>query len=410
VTNWGLKEIGRTLEAWMAVFHLEQGMPFYRFQASAGDTAEVCEIQAGHFYLAFDGSGRRLVPFVDPVVVFGQNTALSAPDGFVAQPLAELARRRQITTGRTPCGFFGTSALLEPGEATQVTAIVGHTGNVEQIHRETPRLAQPAYVRHKRQEANELVEQLTSVVATHTSSPQFDAYTRQTLLDNVLRVVGRCCLAARLRPCITSTRASTATWSATTTISPSPPSPTRRQRQLPRREPEPALRRAAPTWGGAFNVLSFLGLIQADGYNPLVVEGSRFSLPPERRAEVLALIERAEGLEPELAQPFTPGRLLRAIADNDLRPKVSPETLVAAALRHAEQQFQASFGEGYWIDHWTYTLDLIETYLAVYPDRKEELLFGPATVPFFDSPAVVRPAPSRLCWPATAGCASTERW
>jgi len=78
VDNRGLKEMGRTTEAWMAVFNLEQGVPFYRFQASAGDTAEVREIRAGHFYLAFDGSGQRLLPFVDPFVLFGQNTALSA--------------------------------------------------------------------------------------------------------------------------------------------------------------------------------------------------------------------------------------------------------------------------------------------------------------------------------------------
>ena len=59
VDNRGLKEMGRTTEAWMAVFNLEEGVPFYRFQASAGDTAEVSEIQAGHFYLSFDELGTK---------------------------------------------------------------------------------------------------------------------------------------------------------------------------------------------------------------------------------------------------------------------------------------------------------------------------------------------------------------
>ncbi|HQF00377.1 MAG TPA: cellobiose phosphorylase, partial [Anaerolineae bacterium] len=58
---------------------------------------------------------------------------------------------------------------------------------------------------------------------------------------------------------------------------------------------------------------------------------------------------------------------------------------------HAEQHFVASFGEGYWTDHWFYNLDLLETYLAVYPDKKADLLFGQPVVPFFDSPAVVQP-------------------
>jgi hypothetical protein len=60
------------------------------------------------------------LPFVDPVVVFGQNTSLSTPDGFVAQPLADLSLKRQITTGRTPCGFFGASLVLAPGDLTEI--------------------------------------------------------------------------------------------------------------------------------------------------------------------------------------------------------------------------------------------------------------------------------------------------
>ncbi|MEJ2736485.1 MAG: cellobiose phosphorylase, partial [Anaerolineae bacterium] len=142
---------------------------------------------------------------------------------------------------------------------------------------------------------------------------------------------------------------------------------------------------------GEFNVLSFLGLVQADGYNPLVVEGSRFSLAPERRAAVLALVERPERLAPLLARPFTPGGLLRAIADGHIGLKVRAEEFIASTVAHAEQHFEATFGEGYWIDHWIYNLDQIETYLAIYPDRKEDLLFGRPIVPYFDSPAVVPP-------------------
>lgn len=41
VSNWGLKEISRTIEAWMAVYNLEDGVPFYRLQASTEDSAEV---------------------------------------------------------------------------------------------------------------------------------------------------------------------------------------------------------------------------------------------------------------------------------------------------------------------------------------------------------------------------------
>ena len=393
VDNRGLKEMGRTTEAWMAVSNLEERLPFYRLQASAGDTAEVTEIQAGHFYLAFDGSGRRLLPFVDPIVVFGQNTALSQPDQFVEQPLADLSQRQQITSGRTPCGFFGAEAVLEPGEATTLYAIIGHAGNVQHIRREEPRLVQPGYVRDKRREATELVDQLTDVVATHTSSSRFDAYTRQTFLDNVLRggwplVLGHD--PGRTVYHIYSRKHGDLerdyNYFSVAAEPYSQGNANYRDVNQNRRcdvllKPEV----------GAFNTLTFLGLIQADGYNPLVVEGSRFTLPSQHHAAIRALVEHPEGLEPLLAGAFTPGQLLRAIADGEMGLKVSPEALVAEALTHAEQHFQAAPGEGYWIDHWIYNLDLIETYLTVYPDRKDDLLFARRDVPFWDNPAVVQP-------------------
>jgi hypothetical protein len=393
VDNRGLKEMGRTTEAWMAVFNLEEGVPFYRFQASAGDTSEVSEIQAGHFYLVFDDSGRLLPPFVDPVVVFGLNTALSTPDGFVAQSWAGLGRQRQITTGRTPCGFFGASAVLEPGEATRLYALIGHVGNVEHIHRERARLAQPAYVRQKRQEAKQLADQLTDVVATGTSLPRFDAYTRQTFLDNVLRGGWPLVLGSEEKPFVyhiySRKHGDLERDYNYFTVAAEPYSQgnTSYRDVNQNRRCDVLLKPEV----GAFNVLSFLDLIQADGYNPLVVEGVRLTLPAQRRAAVLALIEQPEGLEPVLAQPFTPGQLLRAIADKEMGLKVSPEVLITEALTHAEQHFQATHGDGYWIDHWIYNLDLIETYLAVYPDRKDDLLFGRQAATFFDNPAVVQP-------------------
>ena len=50
---------------------------------------------------------------------------------------------------------------------------------------------------------------------------------------------------------------------------------------------------------------------------------------------------------------------------------------------------------GFWTDHWTYTLDLVNNYLAVYPDQEEYLLWDAEPVPFFLSPAYVRPRSER---------------
>ncbi|MBN1179494.1 MAG: cellobiose phosphorylase [Anaerolineae bacterium] len=395
VDNWGLKEIGRTLEAWMGVSNLAAGVPFYRFEATPGDSAEVEHVEAGNFYLAFvveEGQARLLPALVDPAVVFGHNTALSAPDRFVERPLAELQAARQITTGRTPCGFFGLEGRLEPGQAMTLTAIVGHTGSLERLRQHQARIIRPDYVAQKRAEAERLVRQLTDVVATQTGHPIFDAYCRQTFLDNVLRGGWPLILEG------TEKRTVYHVYS-------------RKHGDLERDYNAFHLAAEPYSQGNGnyrdvnqnrrwdvlleprvedFDVLSFLELIQADGYNPLVVEGSRFVLPEARQAEVLALVEEPEALRPLLAEAFTPGGLLQAMRNRGIGLRVPPETFVLAVLEQAEQRFKATFGEGYWIDHWFYTLDLIDAYLAVYPERKDALLFE-RQVAFFDSPAFVRP-------------------
>jgi len=73
-----------------------------------------------------------------------------------------------------------------------------------------------------------------------------------------------------------------------------------------------------------------------------------------------------------------------------VRLSVSTEEFLDQVMSVAEQHLEAKFGEGYWIDHWTYNLDLIDSYCAIYPDRQHALLFE-SSLPFFDSPARVRP-------------------
>lgn len=46
---------------------------------------------------------------------------------------------------------------------------------------------------------------------------------------------------------------------------------------------------------------------------------------------------------------------------------------------------------GFWTDHWSYTLDHLNTYLSVFPDKKEWLLYDSPRLPFFFSDAIVMP-------------------
>ncbi len=393
LSNALLKNIGRTAEAWMAVFNLDTGVPFYRVQASVSDEAEVEAIEEGHFYLAFaegaDLTGSTTI--VDPTLVFGANTALSYPDRFLSRTLAELRETPQVTVCRTPCGFSGASATLAPGEAVTLYAIIGHVSQVAVINRERDRLAQPTTLVAKRAEARALTQGLTDPIASQTGDPRFDAYCRQSMLDNILRGGWPVRLGGHVYH-LYGRRHGDLERDYNAFLLPaefySQGNASYRDVNQNRRCDvllNPAV--------GDSEVLAFLGLIQADGYNPLTVLGSRFAVPPERQATILHLIAQPDGvneLESLLAQPFTPGRLLKAVTDRGIGLTVAPEAFIEAVLAQADLSFEAEYGEGYWVDHWFYNLDLLSAYLAVYPEHREDLLFA-KTVPYTQSPVFVQP-------------------
>ena len=60
-------------------------------------------------------------------------------------------------------------------------------------------------------------------------------------------------------------------------------------------------------------------------------------------------------------------------------------------LFNSRQIEQANHQEGYWVDHWTYNLDLVDSYLTIYPDRKEEFLFDRVVYTYHDTAYYVVP-------------------
>ncbi|MBP9075011.1 MAG: hypothetical protein KBG20_22070 [Caldilineaceae bacterium] len=398
VDNGALKNTGRTIEAWMEVFNLDRGVPYYRLGASAADTAEVSAIRAGHFYVAFtEGQSAPLPVLVDPAVIFGADTSLYRPLGFVNQSLASLVQARQITVGRTPSAFCAARASLAPGQSVTIQSVIGHVGDLSVLDAHLPRILASGYAAAKHAEAVDLAQSLTDIVDTHTAHPRLDAYIRQNFLDNVLRGGWPIQLGGAEKPFTVHLYS-------------------RKHGDLERDYNAFALAAEPYSQGNGnyrdvnqnrrsdvllnpavkeFNLISFLGLIQADGYNPLVVLGSRFTLEPARRAELQRRLGLSDAVMALLTGPFTPGSVLRAIQDQQLALPLSWDELLIEILAQAQQHFEADFGEGFWADHWTYNLDLVENYAAVYPEQMADLLFGAAQVPFFDSPAVVRPRSQR---------------
>lgn len=398
VENSGYKEIGNLLRSWMDVYNLENGIPFYKLRSSTNDDAQVSEITNGHFYLSFTSEGDRIAPIVDFEVIFGTNTSLAYPDRFAGTSLSALAELPQYPVNKVPCGFSGVARTVSTGKGLIINTLIGHVNDIERINRKADLLCSELYVTSKAQEAADLTSELTNDIATHTSSPLFDAYCRQSYLDNLLRGG---------YPFIFDNGGEGAVVHLYSrkhgdmerdynffSLAPeyySQGNGNFRDMNQNRRNDvffNPKV--------GSFNIKMFYSLIQADGYNPLSVQGTSFEVTADQKNKLEAWLENAapdhhKELMKLCGNRFTPGRLINYIADHDVALTISEEEFLSFILSLSQQNIEASLGEGFWSDHWTYNLDLVEGYLDIFPDKKQELLFGDRSYAYYDSPAYVLP-------------------
>jgi hypothetical protein len=387
-----LKKIGRTIEAWMEVFHLDSRIPFFHLRASAEDRSDVQTIEAGHF--SFAASEDQLLPvFVDPQVVFGPDTAFSRPDGFLRKGLEGLSEQHQITEGRTPCSFFGRAVELPAGGQVVLSSVYGFSRAYDTLPSLAAAFTGRGFLEKKLDQARELAQNLTSPIDTHSAHPLFDQYCRQTFLDNIMRggwperIAGKHVYHVFSRKHGDMERDYNYFFLAAENYA---------QGNGNYRDVNQNRRCDvffAPETDD-FDIRLFMSLIQLDGYNPLVIKGTYFTLPQEDRAAVLAQTGSNRALEDLLSGPFTPGELLEKMNPSSL--SIEADAFFTLVMTHARQHINAEFGEGYWVDHWLYNLDLIEAYLSINPEKKAWLLYDSPPLPFFDSPAVVNPREKKI--------------
>lgn len=397
ISNGAYKELGHTLRAWMHVFNLENNIPFYKVRNGTEDSAEMSEVTSGHFYLCFisDNEGSASRAIVDSDLIFGNNTSFAWPASFMENNIEELFSKEQVVVNKKPCAFSGFSKTLDAGEEIKIMSYFGHVSKISIIQDDLPRLARSAFFDEKRAAANKLVSDITMDVETHTSSAMFDDYIKQCYLDNLLRGGYPLLLENGKKPFVYHVYS-------------------RKHGDLERDYNFFSLAAEFYSQGngnfrdanqnrrndtlihpgvGDFNIKLFMNLIQTDGYNPLVVKGCTFRISPEGIDEVAGLFDPSvqDKIKAFFKKPFTPGKLIKLILDNKYTPSVSADEVLKLALSHSTQDIEAEYGEGYWSDHWTYNMDLIDSYLAVYPEIKKDLLFGDADYRYFDSHVFVLP-------------------
>ncbi len=396
IENEALKEVSQTISAWAMVDSFESKTPFYKLRASAEDEAEVTEMTAGNFYIAFEKGSENeiLTPLVDPDVIFAEKTSLESAPGFENRELADY-QGEQILENRFPSAMAATKKQLKAGEKLELASVFGNLADQERLAEIKNKVLKADYLAEKRSESEMVHNYYADHIFTVSGNKELDAYSRQTFMDNLLRGGFPLTLGQKEKK----------TYHIFS----------RKHGDLERDYNEFLLEPTYYSQGnGNFrdvnqnrrcdlyfnpeikrdNLKLFADLIQADGYNPLVIEGSKFYLDSETGLrKVLAQIEGPDldKIQKRLLEPFTPGEIAVFIDNHQLKLKTDMEDFIDILVEKAASWTEAKFGEGYWVDHWTYNLDLIENYLALYPEKKEELLFGEADYTFYDSHVKVKP-------------------
>ncbi len=396
-SEFGLKTMNYTLESWMRVENLENRVPFYKMAQLPGDEPTVSEINAGNFYLSFINQGGQtelLNPIIDPEIIFGNNTSLTRPDGFLNSDLKDVYLQKQINKNKTPCGFFGKNIVLNSEQQIEIISIIGHATDIYWLNAQINRISTFNFIKEKFYENEEIIKTLIQKIHTKTSSKAFNIYCKQTFLDNLLR--------GGSPYVIESSKSESVIFHIYLrkhgdmerdynyfVIEPnyfSQGNGNYRDVNQNRRcdvQFNPKVKFS--------NILTFMNLIQADGYNPLEIRGSNFCVKEEKLEELFNFVDKKELLRELVTHPFSPGNLVKFLKIFQINVSLPLIDFIAKVLLISESSTEAIHGDGYWVDHWTYNLDLIEDYLAIYPEKRNSLLFDKKIFTYYDNPAVVLP-------------------
>ena len=387
IHNEGFKATSNLLQSWMDVNHLDDGLAYYKLRASTNDSSEVKEKKDGNFYVGLF-EGKRVRPIVDQDLVFGHNSAKTTPSHFQKHPLNDITEAEQVIANKISCGFIPVDTTIPAGQSKTIHAMSGHAETYDILQEALGRILTRETLDKKERLAEKVVTDLLEDVTTDTASLPFNEYIKQNYLDNLLRGGYPIEIGNGIYHLYSRRHGDLERDYNFFSLAPEYYSQGAgnfrdvcQNRRMDTRI-NPAVER--------FNIHHFASLIQLDGYNPLSVNGTLYSLDANTAKTLIDTHFEDDGtLEGLLAKPFTPGKVVNHVENRKIPIKTDEATYLDALINEAAPSINATFAEGFWSDHFSYVLDLVDTFESVYPDRMDNLLFEDESFLYFESPASV---------------------
>lgn len=385
-----VKNMTRTIEAFAEVANLKSLVPFFKLKIEPSDRPEIRWLESGFFSFGVS-RGTPLPVVVDPSLIFAHDTSFVFPYGFAER--GTVSTQKQLTSNIMASSFFCGSASLKPKESVTLYSFYGYGENVAEASGYANRVREEqGYFDQKREEMSRIYADLANHLGLGTNHPTLDQYGRVTFMDNVLRGGFPMTLGPNGPILHVFSRKHgdmerdynafqvSATYYSQGNGNFRDVNQNRRNDLL-----------FSPSVGTA-NVDMFFNLLQIDGYNPLVINPIKLRIPRDvlSRLELNVSEKCKADYQALVKEPVQAGQLyefVKKYSDDPLNVNNKFREIVAAST--PEQGIM--HGEGFWVDHWTYNLDHLDQYLAVFPEKRAWLLFEKNDYSFYDSDHFVRP-------------------
>ena len=397
LSNGDYKQLVSLMEAYCEVNGLGDRLVFAKFKTSTGDNSVVALNEKGNGYFAKDQDGRLLLPIADPAMVFGDDLSLLTAKPFFEKNYSSFTKTPQQRENKLPSAFFAFATTLKPGETYTAYEVFGSFVDEASFREAESRLG-VRYIETLREQNEELVTSLIGPAYCHSGNETFDLFVAQSYLDNNLRGGFPSLIAPGVPYYLYGRKHGDMERDYNDFVIPasyysSGPGNFRDVNQNRRNDLF-----FAP-FVGDYNIRLFYSLIQIDGQNPLNVKPETFVLSKKDGAKKFLKkvpTKSQEGLNKILSRPFEPREVLTYLIDEAKLEKWKASAMLEELLPECHQEIEANFAEGYWIDHWTYNVDLLENYASIYPDKLSDLLFEKG-YHYFYSPVYVEPRFEKYC-------------
>jgi len=374
--NIFLKDLSRTVEAWMRSY-IKDNIAFFKLIVDPKDTSKTKYIEGANFNYSFlyDGN-KKVFPqlIIDPEIIFSYNLSFVSPVMFLEEKF--IPAKKEVLLGKTPSSFSHFVWSIKPQEEKRFYSIFGASFK-ENIILDFTKNIDRDFIEKKEIENENLIEEIKNNAFCVSDINLFNHYISCSYLDNVLRGGF---------PFRFDTKEIYYVFS-------------RKHGDLERdynkfkllpsyfSEGEANYRdvnqnRRIDLFFNPFlykkNVVYFLNFIKIDGYNPLVIKGEKLFLSKKDALNILEEfdIKKDDKIIKLLIDGFYLGEFFKYLKEIGILLN-NPKEVAERLLKFSNKEPVANFGEGYWIDHWYYNLDLIENFLYFYPDKVKDLVLTP---------------------------------